>query len=449
MDNQTRPRISISELRNRARSKARSQRVLEQVFAHGFNDDHRTPHVLPEVIETKAQSQSEVKVERKLHRSVTLPLVGLKYSITPIKFFNHHLNCVYGLNFRNSNLQTTCFGSLQSLAAKHTSDHRAPHVPPDEIALEAQKHSEVNVEPKLWLSVQDQINVVEFYNSHLLRSLAAKGTSDHKTSPVPPDEIALEAQNQSAKRHMNEKTTEWVLLITSVLLEAISADFDQVGYVLMGMVISFLAWFLSGLDLICKARKEGVKRSQPSGGLLDYYGLAAPVWQCFYSTMEYLYTRKNQQNPLKICYLLYLLCSNLHSTMDDGEASKLGSKQIFIDNLLCAAALKPIIWCESPHDSLDFSLDLYFPSETAGYEITDCATNWKACQLSSVLLFNMHLICGLQRKTPNKYCVNQGFERVDFSGWVFMFIVAVSLGVREKEDDDFEKGLKGERWVQL
>ncbi|KAJ6383107.1 hypothetical protein OIU77_031518 [Salix suchowensis] len=30
---------------------------------------------------------------------------------------------------------------------------------------------------------------------------------------------------------------------------------------------------------------------------------------------------------------------------------------------------------------------------------------------------------GLQRKTSDKYYVNQGFERVDFSGWLFMFIV--------------------------
>ncbi|KAB5553444.1 hypothetical protein DKX38_010755 [Salix brachista] len=311
--------ISIS-LQNGSEPSMQARRQIVYLRGHG------TPHVLaskaqsqsegkvepPEKIALEVENQSEVKVEPKLQRSVTLPLVGLKYSITPIKSFHHHLNCVYGLNFCNSNFQTTCFGSLQSSAAKRTSDHRAPHVPPEEIALEVQNHSEVKVEPQLWalwLFGQDQINVVEFYNCHLLLSLAAKGTSDHKTSHVPLDEIALEAGKQSVKCPMNEKTTEWVLLITSVLLEAMSADFDLVGYALMGMVISFLALFLSSLDLICKARKEGVKRSQPSGGLLDYYGLAASVWQCFYSTMEYLYTRKKQQNPLKICYLLYLPCS--------------------------------------------------------------------------------------------------------------------------------------------
>ena len=65
----------------------------------------------------------------------------------------------------------------------------------------------------------------------------------------------------------------------------------------------------------------------------------------------------------------------LPAVADNSDASKLGSKQIFIVKLLYADALKPIISCKSLHDSLDFSLDLYFLSETAGYEITACANN--------------------------------------------------------------------------
>jgi hypothetical protein len=74
------------------------------------------------------------------------------------------------------------FWSLQSWPLRHTSDHKTPHVPHDEIALEPQDRSQVKVEPpkqvqnlskvkavsKLRLSAQDQINEVEFYNSHLL-----------------------------------------------------------------------------------------------------------------------------------------------------------------------------------------------------------------------------------------------------------------------------------------
>jgi hypothetical protein len=59
----------------------------------------------------------------------------------------------------------------------------------------------------------------------------------------------------------------------------------------------------------------------------------------------------------------------LPAVADDSDASKLGSKQIFIVKLLYADVRKPIILCKSHHDSLDFSLDLYFLSETAGYEI--------------------------------------------------------------------------------
>ncbi|KAJ6406108.1 hypothetical protein OIU84_009768 [Salix udensis] len=172
--------------------------------------------------------------------------------------------------------------------------------PPEKIALEVENQSEVKVERQLQRSVTLPLVGLKYFSS------AAKRTSDHRAPHVPPDEIVLEAGNQSVKQPMNEKTTEWVMLITSVLLEAMSAVFDQVGYALMGIVIAFLALFLSSVYLICKPRKEGVERSHPSGGLLEYYGLAAAVWQCFYSTMEYLYTRKNQQNPIKMCLLPFI-----------------------------------------------------------------------------------------------------------------------------------------------
>ena len=111
-------------------------------------------------------------------------------SITPFTLFHHHLNCVYGSNFCNSKFQTTCcfgtccFGSLQRRAPpRHTSDHRVPHVPLDEIDLEAQNRSEVKVETpeKIVLQVQNQSEVkvepkpgrynrsaVGFYNYHFL-----------------------------------------------------------------------------------------------------------------------------------------------------------------------------------------------------------------------------------------------------------------------------------------
>jgi hypothetical protein len=88
-------------------------------------------------------------------------------STTPIySLFYHHLNCAYGSNFCNSNFQMTCcFGSLQSWPPRHTSDHRTPHVPPDEIALEPQNRSQMKVELK---SGRYKDSDVGFYNSHLL-----------------------------------------------------------------------------------------------------------------------------------------------------------------------------------------------------------------------------------------------------------------------------------------
>jgi hypothetical protein len=46
-----------------------------------------------------------------------------------------------------------------------TSDHKAPHVPPDKIGLEAQNQSKVKDEPK---SGRYKYSDVGFYNSHLL-----------------------------------------------------------------------------------------------------------------------------------------------------------------------------------------------------------------------------------------------------------------------------------------
>jgi hypothetical protein len=56
--------------------------------------------------------------------------------------------------------------SLQKGApSRHTSDHKAPHVSPDEIGLETQNRSEMKVKPKSGLY---KYSAVGFYNSHLL-----------------------------------------------------------------------------------------------------------------------------------------------------------------------------------------------------------------------------------------------------------------------------------------
>nr|TKS11796.1 hypothetical protein D5086_0000068170 [Populus alba] len=193
-----------------------------------------------------------------------------------------------------------------------------------EIDLEAQNQSEVKVElpEKIALLVQNQSEVKSWPPRQILNhEVVLEAQNQSKVKAELQENIALQVENQcdvkvesklwlSVQDQIKKETTEWALLITSVLLEAMSAVFDQVGHALTGMVIAFLALFFSSLDFIFKARKEGVQSSQPFGGLLEYFGLAAAVWQCFNSTMGYIYTRKNQQNPIKMCLLpfMFALC---------------------------------------------------------------------------------------------------------------------------------------------
>ncbi|KAG5225238.1 disease resistance protein [Salix suchowensis] len=131
---------------------------------------------------------------------------------------------------------------------------------------------------------------------------------------------------ENAESSCKTKTAEWTLLITSLLLEAISAIFDQLGYALTSMVMAFLALLLSILDLTQKAREKGVscdgrgllpcfyrhdfQNREPFGSVVEYFGFAGAVWQCSYTTVGYHYTRQNLDNPIKICLLpfIFALC---------------------------------------------------------------------------------------------------------------------------------------------
>ncbi|KAJ6915333.1 hypothetical protein NC651_017358 [Populus alba x Populus x berolinensis] len=361
------------EAQNRSAVKVEpSDKIVLQKRTPRHNSKHEAPHVPLDEIDLGAQNQSEVKVEPRQY----------KYRAERDDGRGGGGGWGGGTGGGGGGGGTRSGGNKIDLK--------------DEIDLEAQNQSEVKVElpEKIALQVQNQSELkvepkprrytssaVGFYNSQswpprqiLNHEVVLEPQNRSEVKVEPPEKIALQVQNRSkvkiesklllsAQDQINEETTEWALLITSVLLEAMSAVFDQVGHALTGMVIAFLALFLSSLDLICKARKEGGNWSQPFGGLLEYFGLAAAVWQCFYSTMEYLYTRKNQQNPIKIYWTVK--CA-MPAVGGDSDASKLGSKQIFIVKLLYADVLKPIILCKSLHDSLDFSLDLYFLSETAG-----------------------------------------------------------------------------------
>ncbi|CAK7353794.1 unnamed protein product [Dovyalis caffra] len=150
----------------------------------------------------------------------------------------------------------------------------------------------------------------------MLQPPVSSSAPHHVLLPINEDSVDSEKLNggietemeTKAKTHSNHgsvnaelssctrKTTEWTLLITSLLLEGISAVFEQLGYALMGMAMAFLALLLSIIDLIRKARKEGITGDgksllprfsdhsslnspnfKPSGSLVEYFGLAGNV----------------------------------------------------------------------------------------------------------------------------------------------------------------------------
>ncbi|KAJ6924822.1 hypothetical protein NC652_017939 [Populus alba x Populus x berolinensis] len=120
-----------------------------------------------------------------------------------------------------------------------------------------------------------------------------KDTIEDEDEQLPPAQLTSPFPRYICAPINYEKTSEWTLLITSLLVEGISASFDQLGYATTSMVMAFVALLLSIVDLIHKARKEGVagdersllpryyRRSshnslhwKPFGGLVEYFGVA-------------------------------------------------------------------------------------------------------------------------------------------------------------------------------
>lgn len=145
---------------------------------------------------------------------------------------------------------------------------------------------------------------------------------------------------ENAESSCTSKTTQWTLLITSLLLEAISAIFDQLGYALISMAMAFVALLLSILDLIYKAREKGItcdgrsllpcfyrhsshdfQNHKPFGSLVEYFGFAGAVWQCSYTTVGYHYALRNLDNPIKICLLpfIFALCVLISKLVKSGQ----------------------------------------------------------------------------------------------------------------------------------
>ncbi|KAJ6732288.1 TMV RESISTANCE PROTEIN N-LIKE [Salix purpurea] len=153
---------------------------------------------------------------------------------------------------------------------------------------------------------------------------------------------------ENAESSFKSKTAEWALLLTSLLLEATSAIFEQLGYALTSMVMAFVALFLSILDLILKARGREItcdgrgllpcfnhqsnrdsQNRKPFASLVQYLGLAGALWQCSFTTVGYHYTHQKLVNPIKLCLLPFILalCVLISKVVKSSQHERLGSNE--------------------------------------------------------------------------------------------------------------------------
>ncbi|KAF9662101.1 hypothetical protein SADUNF_Sadunf18G0018300 [Salix dunnii] len=195
----------------------------------------------------------------------------------------------------------------------------------DEPVLIKEEENEPVLQPPVSSSSPYCLHPISESAVDIVETKKLNGAMEMETTTKTHSNLSLENAESSCKT----KTTEWTLLITSLLLEAISAIFDQLGYALIGMVMAFVALLLSVLDLIHKAREKGItcngrsllpcfyrhsshdfQNRKPFGSLVEYFGFAGAVWQCSYTTVGYHYTRQKLNNPIKICLLpfIFALC---------------------------------------------------------------------------------------------------------------------------------------------
>ncbi|VVA34235.1 PREDICTED: serine/threonine-kinase [Prunus dulcis] len=127
-------------------------------------------------------------------------------------------------------------------------------------------------------------------------------------------------------------SAQWMLLLTSLCLEIVSAVFEQVSspsrphFGLIAMVLAILALLTCIAELFLKARKERVRlvrrrrmlplfyhpppRNRLFGTFSDVFGLLGVFFQMAFSIVHYAYLSKHVDNPIKVCFwpVLLILC---------------------------------------------------------------------------------------------------------------------------------------------
>ncbi|KAB2635817.1 hypothetical protein D8674_026351 [Pyrus ussuriensis x Pyrus communis] len=122
-----------------------------------------------------------------------------------------------------------------------------------------------------------------------------------------------------------------VSLVITIGLEILSAGFEQASspskphFVPLGLLFAIVAVLISLSELLRKGRKERVKwrrwgmlgwfchpspRNELFGTLLDIYGLLGGIWQCIFSTVQYICYSRHVDNPINLCLLpfIFLIC---------------------------------------------------------------------------------------------------------------------------------------------
>ncbi|XP_048234805.1 disease resistance protein RPV1 [Ricinus communis] len=141
-----------------------------------------------------------------------------------------------------------------------------------------------------------------------------------ETSGVTQGLIATESSRVLMEELENE---EWLSLFASLVIEGLSALFEQLDHALLGMVMAIAGLLICMVELAFKAQKEQVNwerrgllpwfysynpQNKLFGTTVEYFGLVAAIWQCFHSTIGYIYARQNMKNPITMTLTMSLFC---------------------------------------------------------------------------------------------------------------------------------------------
>lgn len=120
-----------------------------------------------------------------------------------------------------------------------------------------------------------------------------------------------------------------ILIMISLLIEGVSSAFDQMStpekpqYALIAMFMAFVGLIIFFIEVCFTMQEENVTwrrngriwcfyypNDRPFGTTVDNFGLACAVWQCVYSVIEYVYTCKKLDNPIKMAVIpfIFILC---------------------------------------------------------------------------------------------------------------------------------------------